>query len=100
MKYYHSNEWDTVISIDRVRSEFLQFQAEGYYLDEPFDYYLEGCMAYNNGDLTPLPEYIAGLKRKLRKVLTFIRDECAPEYFEDINELSARIAELERYDSD
>lgn len=100
-KYFHSNEMDEVVSLDRIRSEFEQFQSEGEYLDEPFDYYLEGCMYWNNGDLTPLTEYSDHLKRRLHQVLTFIRDECEREYYEDeIDTLTAQIKELEQYKED
>ena len=98
MKYYHCNETDEVISLARVREEFDQFQLEGYYLDDSFDTYLEGCMYWNNGELTPLTEYSDNLKRRLRKLLIFIRDDCEREYYEDeINDLTEQIAELGKY---
>lgn len=101
MKYYHCNETDEVISLDRVREEFDQFQSEGYYPDDSFDTYLEGCMYWNNGELTPLTEYSDNLKRRLRKLLTFIRDDCEREYYEDeINDLTEQITELEQYKED
>lgn len=88
-KYFHSNEMDTVVSIDRIRSEFDEFQAEGSYLDESFDEYLTGCMYWNNGDLTPLPTYINRLKDKLRHYIHSDPDAVA--------ELTAEIADLEKY---
>ena len=101
IKYYHSNEWDEVVSIDLIRSEYEMFQSEGEYLDVPFDQYLEGSMYWNNGDLTPLTEYSNALKHRLRQLLTFIRDDCEREYYEDeIDTLTAQIKELEQYKED
>ena len=99
MKYYHSNEWDEVVTIDRVRSEFEQFQSEGYYLDESFDYYLEGCMEWNNGDLTPLAQYVDELKHRLRKVIRWMNDDAGnrEDYEDEMETLTAIITELEQY---
>lgn len=102
MKYYHSNEWDEVLSIDRVREIFEELKSEGYLTDESFEYYLEGCMEWNNGDLTPLPQYIGELKYRLRKVLSWMRSDMG--YREDLEEeaetLTAQIVELEKYKGD
>ena len=98
MKYYHSIETGEVVSLARVREEFDRFQLDGEYIGESFDYYLEGCMYWNNGDLIPLAEYSNRLKSRLRKVLSFIRNESDREYYEDeIESLTAEITELEKY---
>ena len=97
--YYYSTEWGDVVTLDRVRSEFETFQSEGYYLDESFDCYLEGCMWYNNGDLTPLSDYIDGLKHRLRTAVRFAHTDPKnrEDYDDDIAELTARITKLEQY---
>ena len=102
MKYYYSNEWDDVVSLDRVRSEFEQFQSEGYYIGESFDCYLSGCMTWNNGDLTPLPDYINGLKHRLRRFIRWAHIDAGnrDDYDDNIQILTALITDLEKYKED
>lgn len=99
MTYFYSIEWGDVVSIDRVRSEYQQLQSEGYYLDESFEYYLEGCMSRNNGDLVPLDEYSNGIKRRLHRVLRWMREDTrnADDYLDEIDTLALTLAELEKY---
>ena len=98
-KYFHSNEWDDVVSIERVRREYDAFQLDGYYLDEPFEYYLENCMSWNNGDLTPLRDYIESLTRRLQVVIRYYMEDIGDRelYEEQINELTLQIEQLKQY---
>lgn len=71
MKYYHCCETDRVLSEDDLRSEWEQGKTEGWIVpgetgSDSFPDYLECCMYYNNGSLTPLRTYIEELRNMLR----------------------------------
>lgn len=71
MKYYHSCEMDKVLSEDELHSMWEQGKAEGWIVPcetgyDSFPRYLEACMYYNNGDLTPLHTHIEELRNLLR----------------------------------
>jgi len=87
MTYYYSNEDDRVFSEDEVRSFWLIAREDGdSFLTATFDRFLEGCMWWNNGDLTRLDEHVSNLRRKLARSTD--EDETAT--------LSAMIAEYDR----
>lgn len=108
-RYYYSNEQSKIVSIDEVKQEFTQFQLEGEYTDISFEYYLQGCMYYNNGDLTPVIDKIFALKKKLAKLYEaswrygkssfngIIIDIRSDIYDDEINELKEQIAYFEQY---
>ena len=89
---YYCNEDDRVLSREDLRLEFDSFQAEGEYVVETFSDYLEGCMWYNNGALTPLLNHIDNLKRKLSRV----RSYGDPDNDDWIDSLSAQIDEYNK----
>lgn len=71
MKYYHCSETDRIVSEERLRSEWEQGKAEGWIVPDETGYdsftdYLECCMYYNNGTLTPVRTYIEELRNRLR----------------------------------
>jgi len=70
MVYFRSNETGEVISIGQLNAEFEQFQHDGQYTDLSFSDYLTGCLARNNGDLTPVSEYVSGLRSRIRSIVT------------------------------
>lgn len=52
MKYYYSIEDDRNLTEDDVRSAYEICKRYGSIPDdESFDYFVDGCMSYNNGDL-------------------------------------------------
>ena len=93
MAYYYCNEDDTIVSTDVIRSEFEGFQREGMYLGETFSDYLEGCMWFNNGALTPLLDHANHIRRELNRVRSYNN----PYNDEWIENLSAQLAECEKY---
>ena len=108
-RYFYSNEQDRILSLDEIREEFEEFQQEGYYTDEPFQYYLQNCMYWNNGDLTPIIDRYDSLRKKLAKVENLawskgnkgkygiIIIEPSTEFDEWINEIKLKITELVPY---
>lgn len=92
MKYYYCNEDDRVLSREDLRLEFESFQSEGGYEGETFSDYLEGCMWWNNGALTPLLNHVDNLKQKLARV----RSYGDPDNDDWICSLSAQIAEYNK----
>lgn len=95
-KFYHDNETDEIVSLDKLRYDWERFMQDGTFsADErevysDFVYYFEACMYYNNGSLTPLRQYI----HKLRSELSAIDDPT------EIIAMSDRIMELTRYESE
>lgn len=68
-KYYHVNETDEIISEDQLRAQYEAWKADGT-IDpheagyEDFARYLELCMWYNDGELTPLRKYYQQIKAR------------------------------------
>ena len=95
MPRYYSNEQDTVLSLETIRECYNEFKDEY----DSFSDYLSGCMWWNNGDLTPLSDHITTLRRRLNGFKTFadMDSEYIGAYADEIEELTARIAELETY---
>lgn len=95
MPRYYSNEQDTVLSLETIRECYNEFKDEY----DSFSDYLSSCMWWNNGDLTPLPDHITTLRRQLNGFKTFadMDSEYIGAYADEIEELTARIAELETY---
>ena len=94
--YYHSCEWDEVLSSDDVRSLWEQFRNDG----ETYDEFLNACMSWNNGDLTPLTDYVNGLRRNLRRVLSATHrygGDALDWYVDEIHDLTEQITTYEKY---
>lgn len=93
MSYYYCNEDDTILSTAELMQEFNMLRSDGFYLDYSFDDYLQGCMWFNNGALTPLMNHLDNLKRDLARVKSY-ND---PDNDDWIATLSAQVTECERY---
>ena len=94
MAYYYNNETDAVDSLDDIRSDWEMLCAEGSVdPDEPFSYYLSGCMWWNNGVLYPLDDYVCMLNRRLAQVERSADQSNEHELYNDeIDNLTAEIA--------
>ena len=96
-KYYHGNERDEILSEEQIRAQYEEWKADGTITPdesgyEDFDHYLELCMWYNNGDLTPLRKYISDLR--------LYRLPCLADDPEEKEALESYIKELEAYESE
>lgn len=88
-KYYDENS-DSVVTIEQIKKEFQQFQAEGLYTGYKFSEYLQNCMDYNNGSLTELETKIERLERKLNRY-SLISDNDNAELILQIEQLKNEI---------
>ena len=93
MTYYYCNEDDCILSTAELHQEFDMLRSEGEYQGVSFNDYLTGCQWFNNGALTPLLNHVDHLKRDLARVKSYDN----PDDDEWIANLSAQIAECERY---
>ena len=98
MAYYHCNETDEILTTDQIRSMWEQMKADGSIdPDDPFDYFLSGCMTWNNGSLEPLSHYINRLRLQLWQAER-LDNLCHGEYTDEIDNLTTQIAEYEKYE--
>ena len=91
MKYYHVNETDEIISADTLRSDYYETFENDY---QTFGDYLNACMWYNNGELTPIEKKLDDVKRELTRKLALADTYGYDEYADELTEL---LAELHRY---
>ena len=93
MSYYYCNEDDRILSTDELRHDYYEMFGEEY---ESFDDYLSACMYWNNGALTPLADHVSAVRKRLAKVLSFIRCDADREWYADeIETLTAEISRCE-----
>lgn len=97
-KYYCVENGD-VVTTDDVRGFYEEAKRAGNIdPDEPFYYYLAGCMTRNNGSLQPIAERISELRRDLFRVLRLADIDPAnrDDYDDEADVLKIQIADLER----
>lgn len=94
MKYYHVNETDAVISIDTLKRDYYDVFGEDY---ETFDDYLNACMYYNNGELTPIEDKLTQIKRELNRKLALADAYGWDEYADELTELLAEMHRFSKY---
>lgn len=93
-RYYHNNETDVIEELDVIRSDYYDVFGDDY---ETFDDYLNACMAWNNGALTPVSVRLADVKRELNRKLELARKYGYSEYEEEILDLMEQMNELSKY---
>lgn len=91
MAFYHVNETDEVISTAELFSDYyIPFGGD----HETFSDYLNACMWYNDGELTPVEKKLDDVKRELNRKLALADTYGYDEYADELTEL---LAELHRY---
>ena len=95
MAYYWNNETDAIETTKTIRESYEEFRNDW----ETFDEYLNGCMWWNNGALTPLRDYITNLKHRRDRIERLMSNdtEYLEMYDDEYTALTALIAELETY---
>lgn len=93
-RYYHNNETDVIEELDVIRSDYYEVFGDDY---ETFDDYLNACMTWNNGALTPVSVRLADVKRELNRKLELARKYGYSEYEEEILDLMEQMNELSKY---
>jgi len=93
-RYYHNNETDVIEELDIIRSDYYDVFGDDY---ETFDDYLNACMTWNNGALTPVSVRLADVKRELNRKLELARKYGYSEYEEEILDLMEQMNELSKY---
>ena len=93
-RYYHNNETDVIEELDIIRSDYYDVFGDDY---ETFDDYLNACMTWNNGALTPVSVRLADVKRELNRKLELARKYGYDEYEEEILDLMEQMNELSKY---
>ena len=96
MKYYHCCETDRILSEDDLRSIWEQGKAEGWIVpgetgSDSFPDYLECCMYYNNGSLTPLRTYIEEVRNLLRYELDDDERKAIEAQIEELTKLESEV---------
>lgn len=95
-KYYHCCETDRVLSEDDLRSEWEQGKTEGWIVPgetgyDSFPDYLECCMYYNNGTLTPVRMYIEEVRDLLRYELDDDERKAIEAQIEELTKLESEV---------
>lgn len=85
-KLYWNNELDKVETLETIRTDYYNLFNDQ---NESFEYYLSGCMYWNNGALTPLDEKIERLQERLDRYGDRLDTE-------EIQELQTEISEYKR----
>ena len=73
-KYYHNNETDAIEELDYIRSDYYEAFGQDY---DTFGDYLNACMTWNNGALTPVsvrpaPVTPTGSRRRVAKAFSSV----------------------------
>lgn len=89
MKLYWNNETDEIETIDKIRSAYDLFAPEY----GCFDYFLAGCMYWNNGSLVPLNEKIARLQKRLDRYGNSLEQDEIDELTQEINDYKKLFSE-------
>ena len=109
-RYFYSIENDNVIPIETVNKFYHENLENGSIPgNETFDYFLQSCMYWNNGDLMPIIDKLSELHKRLKTVL-HLAEMSAPfdksglfrvgichDYDDEVDTLQAQIKELEKY---
>ena len=93
-KYYYNNEIDAVENVDTIRSDYYEVFGDDY---ETFSDYLNACMAWNNGALTPVSVRLKDVKRRLNEKLMLARKYGYEEYADELADLLAEMDSLSKY---
>ena len=93
-RYYHNNETDTIESIDTIRTDYYDLFGDDY---ETFDDYIEACMTYNNGALTPVSVKLKQVKRELNRKLMLAQKYGYDEYADELADLLEQMDILSKY---
>lgn len=80
-KYYHNNETDMIEELDTIHSDYYEVFGTDY---DTFEEYLNACMTWNNGALTPVSVKLKYVKRELNRKLELARKYSYDEYEEEI----------------
>ena len=93
MKYYHNNETDVIESLDTVRADYELFGDEY----DTFDEFLNACMTWNNGALTPVSVRLTTVKRRLNEKLVLAQKYGYDEYADELADLLEQMDILSKY---
>ena len=93
-KYYHNNETDTIEELDYIRSDYYEVFGQDY---DTFSDYLNACMTWNNGALTPVSVKLKHVKRELNRKLELARKYSYEEYEEEILSLLEQMDTFSKY---
>ena len=93
-KYYHNNETDVIESLDTIRTDYYDMFGEDY---ETFDEYLNACMTWNNGALTPVSVRLQSVKRELNRKLMLAQKYGYDEYADELADLLEQMDILSKY---
>lgn len=83
MRYYFVNETQSVISETDIKRNYEEFKSEY----ESYSDYYSACMYWNNGELTPIEEKIASVKREIARKEAYASESDADFFDEDLSEL-------------
>ena len=83
MRYYFMNETQSVVSETDIKRNYEEFKSEY----ESYSDYHSKCMYWNNGELTPIEEKIASVKREIARKEAFDSESDVEFFAEDISEL-------------
>ena len=93
-KYYHNNETDAIEELDYIRSDYYEVFGQDY---DTFGDYLNACMTWNNGALTPVSVKLKQVKRELNRKLELARKYSYEEYADELADLLEQMDILSRY---
>ena len=93
-KYYHNNETDVIEELDTIRSDYYEVFGQDY---DTFDDYLNACMTWNNGALTPVSVRLQDVKRELNRKLMLANKYGYEEYADELADLLEQMDKLNKY---
>lgn len=95
--YYYCNETDDVVSTDDMRKIYESERASGNsFMMDSFESFMECCMWYNNGELTPLADHVTALRKRLNSLERLALASGYPaEYDDDVTALRDEIRHYE-----
>ena len=93
-RFYHNNETDVIEEIDVIRSDYYDVFGDDY---DTFEDYLNACMTWNNGALTPVSVKLSAVKRELNRKLELSRKYGYDEYAEELADLLEQMDTLNKY---
>lgn len=93
-RYYHNNETDTIEELDTIRTDYYDVFGDDY---ETFDEYINACMTWNNGALTPVSVRLKSVKRELNRKLALAQKYGYDEYADELADLLEQMDILNKY---
>ena len=93
-RYYYNNETDAVEELDIIRRDYYEVFGDDY---DTFDEYLNACMSWNNGALTPVSVRMTAVKNELNRKLALASKYGYDEYADELADLLEQMDLLGKY---